>query len=267
MSSKQTSALRIVLLGKTGVGKTSAMNTLMGKDEPPSLSASSQTHECKMETGQFGDQTLAVIDTPGLFDTEKTKEEVVKEIIRCTTFATPGPHVFLYVLRPKLFTKEDIKTFEDMETIFGKDYSKYTLALINCKTEKDKQIKAFIAELEENTNFSGGHICLNLDTTTGRKPDQISELVQMINNMVEKNKGGYYSNEMFEKAQEVREEFMQKIKLQPEQQAAVTDSSEPEQLAIIVNFILAAVMGKEQSMIVQKLVETVSNRVEKCCIK
>ncbi|XP_049425178.1 GTPase IMAP family member 7-like [Epinephelus fuscoguttatus] len=103
-----TNTKRIVILGKTGAGKSSLVNTIFGeKLFKIDHTFSAGTKECRAETRSVNGRNITLIDTPGFFDTNRPEEELKRAIVRSIVECAPGPHAFLIVLKVEKFTKHE----------------------------------------------------------------------------------------------------------------------------------------------------------------
>ncbi|XP_029310764.1 GTPase IMAP family member 4-like [Cottoperca gobio] len=169
------------------------------------------------------------IDTPGFFDTDRPEEELKPEIVKCITECTPGPHVFLIVLKVEKYTEQEKNIINKLQQCFSEEALTYAIVLFTHGDQlpEGKKIEQWVdlnTDLRDLMKKCGRrfHVIDNKYWKNKQHDEyrsnqfQVAELLKTIDKMVEANKGSCYTNEML---QAVEEEIQQEEKLIKESNA------------------------------------------------
>ncbi|XP_072561270.1 GTPase IMAP family member 8-like isoform X2 [Paramormyrops kingsleyae] len=219
VQTQDLSELRIVLLGGRRTGKSSAGNTILGREE---FVTEGRTVQCVKRQREVAGRQVTVVDTPGWWKSwsvENTPEADKLEIVHSVSLCPPGPCALLIVLRiDASFTETERRSVEEHLELLSGTVWRHTIVLFTRGDRLgDRTIEQHIEAEGEALRWLVGKCGNRYHVLNNQKRGdvtQVTELLEKVEEMVAGNSGRHYEIErmIIEKVEEKKRSMEERAK-------------------------------------------------------
>ncbi|CAJ0748077.1 16428_t:CDS:2, partial [Entrophospora sp. SA101] len=126
----------ILLIGITGAGKSTLGNLLLDQPYDKGPFEESCMQKCGTSTLKIDGVAYKLVDTPGIFDTQRVTDEILTEIAKTIHKCAYSVKAILFVFEARWFTEEQKSVLQNINLFLGEGTIDYIIAIFSHATKK-----------------------------------------------------------------------------------------------------------------------------------
>lgn len=183
---------RVILIGLSGGGRSSAGNTILGSERFPT-GCGFEPVPAEVVSGSAAVEGcwITVVDTPGFTARDSDEDQLLKRLRMMEEQSNPGPHAVVFVVRIGRMSREDSALLTALRKMFYHHPSNFSMVLFTHGDElRGRSINQMIRSnscVSALVSMSCGRFCVFDNNQKGNRK-QVREFLRHVENIISENR-------------------------------------------------------------------------------